>query len=196
MPTPALRFKCGSPGCDRKFEKPEYLRQHTKASHSPSKPLPNQQTFKCGVAGCKAKPFSQLSSLHQHTKTSHSPPKPPPRDTFTCGVKGCNASFSQLPLLHQHTAVAHPKPKSHKNTPSGPSISASSTQGHSIPPTNTRSTRAPALMTRHVPSRGGYLPSPFRNASQAYYVPPYVYSPQCKLSCVTGTIIINPHTRL
>ncbi|KAJ7261081.1 hypothetical protein C8J57DRAFT_472642 [Mycena rebaudengoi] len=141
MPTPPT-YKCGSPGCGRKFEKPEYLRQHTQDSHSPSKPLPKQPTFKCGVVGCQAKPFPhqhtkdspkpppkyafkcgvkgcnaasfpQLSLLHQHTKDSHSSPKPPPKYAFKCGVKGCNAaSFPQLSLLHQHTAVAHPKSSS------------------------------------------------------------------------------------
>ncbi|KAJ7266619.1 kinase-like domain-containing protein, partial [Mycena rebaudengoi] len=151
MPTPPLPYKCGSPGCDRKFEKPEYLRQHTKDSHSPSKPLPKQPTFKCGVVGCQAKPFPQLSLLHQHTKDSHSSPKPPPKDVFKCGVKGCNAaSFSQLLLLHEHTAVAHPK--SYINTPSGSSTSAFSTQGGPI----------------------AYLPT----VGQAHYVPPYVYPRQ------------------
>ncbi|KAJ7266652.1 kinase-like domain-containing protein [Mycena rebaudengoi] len=196
-PSP-LPYKCGSPGCDRKFEKVEYLRQHTKDSHSnsPSKPLPKQPTFKCGVVGCQAKPFPQHSLLLQHTKDSHSSPKPPPKDAFKCGVKGCNAasfsqhslllqhtqvfhsspkplpgdsfkcgvegcnaaSFSKLLLLHQHTAVAHPE--SYINTPSGSSTSAFSTQGHPIPPENTRSTTAPALTTERNPSWGGYLPPP------------------------------------
>ncbi|KAJ7869344.1 hypothetical protein B0H14DRAFT_2571941 [Mycena olivaceomarginata] len=74
MPTPSLPYKCGSPGCDRKFEKPEYLHQHTKDFHSPSRPLPKQQTYKCGVEGCEAPSFSQLSLLHEHTAKAH--PKP------------------------------------------------------------------------------------------------------------------------
>ncbi|KAJ7889128.1 hypothetical protein B0H14DRAFT_2561973 [Mycena olivaceomarginata] len=141
MPTPSLPYKCGSPGCDRKFEKPEYLHQHTKDFHSPSRPLPKQQTYKCGVEGCEA------------------------------------PSFSQLSLLHEHTAKAHPKPG--KNTPSGSSTSAFSTQGHPIPITNTRSTQAPVLMSQHVPPQE---PPPSYTANEAQYVSPYVYSRQSSTS--------------
>ncbi|KAJ7216813.1 hypothetical protein C8J57DRAFT_277938 [Mycena rebaudengoi] len=167
MPTPPLPFQCGIPGCHRKFEKPEHLRQHTKDFHSPSKPLPKQQTFTCSVVGCKAESFPQLSLLQQHTKVSHSSPKLPPRDAFKCGVKGCNAaSFSELSLLHRHTAVAHPK--SSKNTPSGSSTLLSSKQGHPNPPANTQSAQAPALITE----------PPSCTTSEAQYVSPYHQSAQ------------------
>ncbi|KAJ7746221.1 hypothetical protein B0H14DRAFT_2634012 [Mycena olivaceomarginata] len=143
MPTPSLPYKCGSPGCDRKFEKPEYLHQHTKDFHSPSRPLPKQQTYKCGVEGCEA------------------------------------PSFSQLSLLHEHTAKAHPKPG--KNTPSGSSTSAFSTQGHPIPITNTRSTQAPVLMSQHVPPQE---PPPSYTANEAICVAICLFPP------ISGKVII------
>ncbi|KAJ6533537.1 hypothetical protein B0H19DRAFT_1186182, partial [Mycena capillaripes] len=39
----------------------------TKDSPSPSRPSSKQPTFKCGVEGCQATSFSQVSLLHQHT---------------------------------------------------------------------------------------------------------------------------------
>ncbi|KAJ7044404.1 hypothetical protein C8F04DRAFT_1389234, partial [Mycena alexandri] len=115
MPTPLFPYKCGSPGCNQKFEKLEHLHRHTKSSHSSPKP----DTFKCGAVGCKAPSFPQLSLLHQHTAEVHpkfskntpSGPSLPKQEAFKCGVDGCKASsFPQLSLLHQHTAEAHPKP--------------------------------------------------------------------------------------
>ncbi|KAJ7333211.1 hypothetical protein DFH08DRAFT_304238 [Mycena albidolilacea] len=149
MPTNPLPYQCGAPGCTRKFEKREHLRQHTKDSHPPSRSPPKPPTFKCGVPGCGAAPFLQVSLLHQHTALAH-PKSPsgsplPKQPTFKCGVLGCEAApFSQVSLLHRHTAQAHPK------SPSGPSTLVVSTQ-RPIPVTDIRSTQAPVLMTQHVP---------------------------------------------
>ncbi|KAJ7843188.1 kinase-like domain-containing protein [Mycena olivaceomarginata] len=80
---------------------------------------PKQPTFKCGVPGCKAAPFSQVSLLHLHTAQAHLPP--PKQPTFKCGAQGCEAApFSQVSLLHEHTAQAHKK--SNNNTPSSSTL--------------------------------------------------------------------------
>ncbi|KAJ7788245.1 hypothetical protein B0H13DRAFT_2299164, partial [Mycena leptocephala] len=221
MPTNPLPYQCGTPGCNRKFEKPEHLRQHTKDFHSPSRPPPKPETFKCGVEGCNAPSFPQLLLLHQHTAKAHPKsskntpsgsstsiplPKPetfkcgvegckapsypqlslllsmlprpirspvkipllarelslsrhksptskpvPKQETFKCGVEGCKApSFPQLLLLHQHAAKAHPK--SSKNTPSGLSTSAFSTQGHPIPITTSSTAQNAISSPDYIPA--------------------------------------------
>ncbi|KAF8210941.1 hypothetical protein K438DRAFT_100748 [Mycena galopus ATCC 62051] len=50
MPTNPLPYQCGAPGCTRKFEKPEHLRQHTKDFHSPSRPPPSRSPPKQGLS--------------------------------------------------------------------------------------------------------------------------------------------------
>lgn len=61
-----LPYQCRTPGCNRKFRKPEHLRQHTKDVHSPSRSRPSRPPLK--------QETSQLSLLHQHTAQAH--PKP------------------------------------------------------------------------------------------------------------------------
>jgi len=108
---------------------------------SPSKPLPKQETFKCGAEGCKAPSFSQLLLLHQHTAEAHSKPLPKP----------------DL-LLHQHAAEAHLK--SSKNTLFGSSSSAFSTRGHPFPIMNTASTSTSLAAQNAIPSPD-YVPAAF-----------------------------------
>ncbi|KAJ6589543.1 hypothetical protein B0H19DRAFT_238975 [Mycena capillaripes] len=97
MPTNPLPYQCGTPGCTRKFGKPEDLCQHTKDFHSslrsmpsrpapsrpapsrpaPGRPPPNQPTlpYQCGTPGCTRK-FAKPEDLHRHTKDFHSPSTP------------------------------------------------------------------------------------------------------------------------
>ncbi|KAJ7114224.1 hypothetical protein C8R44DRAFT_226581 [Mycena epipterygia] len=174
MPTNPLPFQCGTPGCNRKFAKPENLRQHTKDFHSPSRPPPSRPPPSRSPPS-RPPPSRPPPSRPPPSRpsSSRSPPSgpPPKQQTFKCGAPGCErrAPFSQLSLLHQHTAQSHPK--SNNNTSSGSSTSAvqrsisAFSRGHRIPVTNTRSTRAPVLRIQHLPP-------------QVQYMSPYVYSHQ------------------
>ncbi|KAJ7301097.1 kinase-like domain-containing protein [Mycena albidolilacea] len=104
MPPNPLPFRCGTPGCNRSYEKADHLRQHTKDSHPKPKPPPPR-------SASSGPPPSRPPA-------SKSPSKP---ETYKCGAKGCEQRepFLQYSSLVEHTAQAHPKAK--KKTPSGPS---------------------------------------------------------------------------
>ncbi|KAJ7780887.1 kinase-like domain-containing protein [Mycena olivaceomarginata] len=112
MPTPSLPYKCGSPGCDRKFEKPEYLHHHIKDFHSPSRPLPKQQTYECGVEGCEAPSFSQLSCCNEHTAKAHTrSPLPLGFLNTRTPIPITNTRSTQAPvLMSQHVPPQEPPP--------------------------------------------------------------------------------------
>ncbi|KAJ6527617.1 kinase-like domain-containing protein [Mycena vulgaris] len=123
MPTPLLPHKCGAPGCNRLFAKPEDLHQHTKEFHLPSKLRPKQNVeapkpllpHKCGTPGCNQL-FAKPENLHQHTKEFHLPSKllpkqnveaPKPLLPHKCGAPGCNRLFVNPEHLHQHVKDFH-----------------------------------------------------------------------------------------
>ncbi|KAJ7447964.1 hypothetical protein FB451DRAFT_767212 [Mycena latifolia] len=145
MPRNPLPYQCGTPGCTRKFEKVEHLHQHTKDSHSQSRPPPPRSAPSGPPPSrppASRSPASRPSPSRptpsgpppSRPPASRSPPSrpppsasPPKQRTYKCGAEGCERRepFLQLSSLHQHTAQVHPKPN--RNTPSGSSAVQRST---------------------------------------------------------------------
>ena len=96
------KFTCEE--CGQEYVTKQGLRQHTRVSHSPEQPMPDE-VFICPYC---AKWFGVKKSMREHATTcSQNPAKKGP---FFCRVEGCKSRdhpFSRMKNLNAHMASCH-----------------------------------------------------------------------------------------
>ncbi|KAJ7508891.1 hypothetical protein B0H11DRAFT_1358809 [Mycena galericulata] len=208
MPPNPLPYQCGTPGCTRRFEKPEHLRQHTKDFHSPSRPLPSSSqpsrpppprpppssSKPSRPAPPRPPPSSSKPSRPPPSSSTPSrpppprsqPSRPPPKQQtlpYQCGTPGCTRKFEKPEHLHQHTKDFHspsrPQPQARpKSNQSTPSGSSTL----AVQRSTSAFSRGRAVANTQSASAPvlmiQHLPPPTQ------YLPPYVYPSQPSASLI------------
>ena len=91
-------------GCGREYATKQGLRQHTRVTHGPEQPAPDE-VFICPFC---AKQFGVKKSMREHITTcSQNPAKKGPFFCHVEGCKSCDHPFSRMKNLNVHMASCH-----------------------------------------------------------------------------------------
>ena len=90
--------------CGQEYATKQGLRQHTRVTHGPEQPAPDE-VFICPFC---AKRFGVKKSMREHITTcSQNPAKKGPFFCHVEGCKSCNHPFSRMKNLNAHMASCH-----------------------------------------------------------------------------------------
>ena len=96
------KFTCEGHG--HEYATKQGLRQHTRVTHGPEQPAPDE-VFVCPFC---AKWFGVKKSMREHVTTcSQNPAKKGPFFCWVEGCKSCNHPFSRMKNLNAHMASCH-----------------------------------------------------------------------------------------